>query len=191
MELSHEFNVLLLGTGGVGQRHMRILNQYWVTFVFTRDSSSLNYTINNDLTIDKSCPLSNDFDIKILSSQSLDSYDYAVIASPTSFHLIKSRIVLLKIYSYIEKPCVSNAEHYKSLLALNAHFNTFTCVGFQMRFNLSVLKLKSILQNQSLGLRHIYAHVGEDVTAWHKYEDFRDSYSTNKALGGGVVLTQP
>ena len=187
------FNVLLLGTGGVGQRHMRNIKSILGDVCFyVRDSSSLNYTINNDLTIDKSCPLSNDFDIKILSSQSLDSYDYAVIASPTSFHFDQIKNCIVKnIPVYIEKPCVSNAEHYKSLLALNAHFNTFTCVGFQMRFNLSVLKLKSILQNQSLEpLHYIYAHVGEDVTAWHKYEDFRDSSSTNKALGGGVVLTQ-
>ena len=64
-------------------------------------------------------------------------------------------------------------------------------IGFQLRFNPIIKKLKKILSNKKYGkLNQILIHHGENIKNFHKYESYKNMYAAKKKLGGGVVLTQ-
>jgi len=188
--------VLILGTGGVGQRHMRNVKQILgdVKFI-VRNSKTLGYTIGNDLKLERDKPLIKDFNLDIYDSEDqcfLTAPDLVVVSSPSSNHYIQAlRAIEMGIPLYIEKPCVTARVDYIKLLDKLEANPTKTCIGFQMRANKTIERLGEVINNRALGeLLYIHAHVGEDVRRWHPYEDFRKSYSTNRDQGGGVVLTQ-
>ncbi len=62
--------------------------------------------------------------------------------------------------------------------------------GFQFRFHPGLQKIKELISEKAIGnLVFCHAHWGEYLPAWHPWEDYRQSYSAKKRLGGGVVLT--
>ena len=69
--------------------------------------------------------------------------------------------------------------------------NKLVYVGFQMRFNPVVKKLKSLVENKKIGkITSVRLEVSEYMPNFHKYEDYRNSYTSRKELGGGVILSQ-
>ena len=64
-------------------------------------------------------------------------------------------------------------------------------VGFQYRFNPTLIKLKKLLESNVIG-KLINGQIvnGEYLPYWHPYEDYKQSYAARKNLGGGAILTQ-
>ena len=66
-----------------------------------------------------------------------------------------------------------------------------TMMGFQLKFNPLILKLKQLIEINSIGkIYNIFIHHGEHINDFHPYEDYKVSYAAKKSLGGGVILTQ-
>ena len=64
-------------------------------------------------------------------------------------------------------------------------------MGYQLRFNPIILKLKKILDKKTIGkIWHINIHHGENINDFHPYESYKHSYAARKDLGGGVILCQ-
>jgi predicted dehydrogenase len=63
-------------------------------------------------------------------------------------------------------------------------------VGYQFRFHPGLLKLVDWLRQGAIGRPlTARAHWGEYLPGWHPWEDYRQGYSAQSDLGGGVVLT--
>ena len=63
-------------------------------------------------------------------------------------------------------------------------------MGFQFRFHPGLATLKELLDNDAIGTPYSFrAEWGEYLPGWHPWEDYRQSYSARKDLGGGVLLT--
>ena len=64
-------------------------------------------------------------------------------------------------------------------------------VGYQLKFNPIILKLKDLLSKKIIGdIYYVNIHHGEHINDFHPYENYKHSYAAKKSLGGGVVLTQ-
>ena len=194
-------NILILGLGSIGQRHLRNLRLI--------EPKSNFYAINSNRK--KNTPLLNNFnqvlkgDIKKKYSLSYFNsiaeiyrnnikIDCAFVCTPSSKH-ISQVIELLKynIHCFVEKPLGSSSKKLSELEnLLKKKDKLITMMGYQLRFNPLLIYLNKIIKKKSPIGKLISAniHHGENIKDFHPYEDYRVSYAANKKLGGGVILTQ-
>ncbi|MDA9853422.1 Gfo/Idh/MocA family oxidoreductase [Candidatus Pelagibacter sp.] len=194
-------NILIIGLGSIGQRHLRNLKII--------EPKSNFYAIKSNR--EKSAPLLNNFN-QVLNGDIKKKYsltyfksiyeiyknnikiDCAFVCTPSSKH-ISQVIELLKynIHCFIEKPLGSSSKQLSELESLlKKKKKLITMMGFQLRFNPLIEYLNKVIKKKSpIGkLLSANIHHGENIKDFHPYEDYRISYAANKKLGGGVILTQ-
>lgn len=191
-------NALFLGLGSIGQRHLRNLNKIdnKIKFFavrkkyFTPSLNKKNQVVKTDIKKK----------YKITYFKSLDELykskikiDMAFICTPSIYH-VNEAISLIKrnINFFIEKPLGSSFKNISKLSNLiKSKKNIKHMMGYQLKFNPIILKLKKILDKKTIGnLWYINIHHGENINDFHPYEDYRHSYAARKDLGGGVILCQ-
>ena len=188
--------LLFVGLGGVGQRHLRnCLKIYPEAEIHSFRKRGWTFEISNDLKVDESVNIDEKYNIvNHLSIENALSIkpDAVIISNPSSMHFeIFSKCINSGIPCFIEKPLANSSEGLKKILLLTEQENITTMVGFQLRFNPVIKKLKNIIENNDLGnLLSFRAEVCEYMPGFHPYEDYRDLYCSKKELGGGVILTQ-
>lgn len=191
-------NILILGLGSIGQRHLRNLKLI--------EPKSNFYTIRKK----KNVPLLNNFN-KVLKGDIQKKYslkyfkslseiyknkikiDCAFVCTPSSMHISQTIDLLnYKIPCFIEKPLGSSSNRLKELKKTYYKNNVITMMGYQLRFNPLIKFLEKTIKKRSPIGKLISAqiHHGENIKDFHPYEDYRISYAANKKLGGGVILSQ-
>ena len=194
-------NILIIGLGSIGQRHLRNLKLI--------EPKSNFYAIKSNRK--KSAPLLNNFN-QVLKEDIKKKYlltyfnsiseiyknnikiDCAFVCTPSSKH-IPQVIELLNynIHCFIEKPLGSSSKQLTKLENLLKKKNKLiTMMGYQLRFNPLIEYLNKVIKKKSPIGKLISAKIyhGENIKDFHPYEDYRISYAANKKLGGGVILTQ-
>lgn len=115
-----------------------------------------------------------------------DSYDAIFITNPTEFHLDSLKKVLGKSKTFfIEKPLTS-VRRAAEVKSLNIPEDVVCYVACPLRYTKVLQYLKTFLCGQKVaGVRCISSSYLPD---WRPGIDYRDTYSANKALGGGVSI---
>jgi len=187
-------NVLILGLGSIGQRHLRNLRSLdkKIKFFSLRRKYSTPF-LNNKNQIKKG-DLESLYKIKNFKNfKEIKNIDVAFICTPSKFH-VSEAIKLLKkdINLFIEKPLGSSLKNISELKKIiKKKHNLKTMMGFQLKFNPIILKLKKLISNNTIGkIYSVHIHHGEHIDDFHPYEKYNISYAARKELGGGVVLTQ-
>lgn len=193
-------NILIIGLGSIGQRHLRNLkliepksNFYAIKSNRKRITPLLN-NFNQVLKGD----IQKKYSLKYFKSiseiyKNKIKIDCAFICTPSSMHVSQTiELLKYKIPCFIEKPLGSSSKRLDELKKLFAKKNVITMMGFQMRFNPIIKFLEKTIKKKSLigKLMTAYIHHGENVKDFHPYEDYRISYAAKKKLGGGVILSQ-
>jgi len=191
--------VLFIGLGAIGQRHLRNLISLKKTnleiFAFRSNQSKQKEVITEDLKLIKGSNIDEKFNIKTFSNLGevlTLKPDITFICTPSSMH-IEPSIQALKSQShvFVEKPLSHNLEGIDELEKIAKEKKKLVYVGFQMRFNPVIRKLKSLVETNKIGkITSVMLEVSEYMPNFHKYEDYRNSYTSIKELGGGVVLSQ-
>lgn len=117
--------------------------------------------------------------------------DGVIIANPTALHMdIAIAAANAGCAVFMEKPLSDSLERMPELReALKKNGERFQ-MGFQFRFHPGLATLKELLDNDAIGTPYSFrAEWGEYLPGWHPWEDYRQSYSARKDLGGGVLLT--
>ena len=118
--------------------------------------------------------------------------DISIIATPSSNHFEDCmRALDYNSNVFVEKPGPINKFQInklkKKLLFKNKNF----FISFQRRFHPLVTKLKTFLDNKTVGkINLIRIQTSSYVPYWHPYEDFKNLYAVRKKLGGGVINTE-
>lgn len=118
------------------------------------------------------------------------SFDLIIISNPTSCHIEYCKIFYEFTNNFlIEKPLTNDFnKDYLFLKKLFKNKNIF--IGYMLHFNPLISKLKNIINSNNFGeLIYYRSYWGEDLTKWHKNEDYKKSYAALKLLGGGSDLT--
>ena len=192
-------NILIIGLGSIGQRHLRNLKKIQPKAQFyalrkkytTPLLNSANKVIKGDIKKKYSLKYINNLEEINKNKIKLDC---AFVCTPTSHH-VSQIIWLLKndINCFVEKPLGSSLKQLEELeFLLNKKNKLITMMGFQLRFNPIIQYLENILKKKSPIGKVFTAHIhhGEHIKDFHPYEDYRISYAAIKKLGGGVILTQ-
>tara|TARA_B100000989_G_scaffold294175_2_gene272778 strand:+ start:4601 stop:5617 length:1017 start_codon:yes stop_codon:yes gene_type:complete len=191
-------NALILGLGSIGQRHLRNLNKIdkKIKFFairkkyFTPNLNKKNQIIKTDIK--------KKYDITYFKSldelyKSKVDIDLAFICTPSKYHVDEAISLIKKnINVFVEKPLGSSLKNISKLSNLiKFKKNIKHMMGYQLKFNPIILKLKKILDKKSIGeILYVSIHHGENINDFHPYEDYKNSYAARKDLGGGVILCQ-
>ena len=189
--------ILMVGLGGIGQRHVRNLRTLMGTNV---DIIAYRYRNNpqvltDELKIEAGSDLVDKYSIKVyttLNDAMHQKPDVVFICNPSSLHIpVALQAAQTGCSLFIEKPLSHTMENVEELIKLVETRNIKATVGYQMRFHPCLTKLQSLLQGKVAGrIISVRAEVGEYLPSWHAYEDYRQLYASKSDLGGGVILTQ-
>jgi predicted dehydrogenase len=170
-------NVLIIGLGSIGKKHVIALKKLVPNVsVFALRSSKCEdvyLDVTNIYTI---------LDIKT-------AIDFVIISNITSEHE-KSilQVIDLNCPIFIEKPVLSslkNAENIsKKLVSKNIH----TYVACNLRFHPAIQFISNYLKTSNLKINEVNIYSGSFLPDWRKGKNFREAYSSIKKLGGGVHL---
>ena len=190
--------VLIWGLGSVGQRHLRNISKINPKIEFFAIRKKFTTPALNNFNIPQKSDLKKKYNITYLSNiNDLDKLNIrinaAFICTPSKFHIDQAiQLVKKNINIFVEKPLGSNLKNLNVLkLLLKKNKKIKNMMGFQLKFDPIILKLKSIIQKKKLGkVYSIDINHGEHLKDFHPYENYQNSYAAKKTLGGGVLLTQ-
>lgn len=168
--------VLIVGLGSIAKKHIKSLNKAGVHEIFALRSSrkSLEYKgVTSLYSIDEI---------------SRHNFDFFLISNITSKHFetIKD-LIQFKKPLFIEKPLFAdiNAEN-KALVEEIIEKQIVTYIGCTLRFLESLKEIRELIKNCRINEVNIYS--GSYLPNWRPNINFRNSYSAQKELGGGVHI---
>lgn len=155
---------LIIGQGSIGQRHKLVLEELGVQ---TR-------TVSRHLG-----PQPHNF-LDIASALRSEEFNYVVIASETHRH--HSDLLQVRESGYrgpvlVEKPLFAGLEDWPS--------DDPVFVAYNLRFHPALRALKERVQNKTAS--SVNAYVGQHLSMWRRSRAYEESYSSSRALGGGVL----
>jgi len=187
-------NVLFLGLGSIGQRHLQILKDNF--------GNSFNYfavrKIGKNIYIKdgiakKVNSLSvfygfTEFD-NVDEAFSKVSFDIVFVTNPSSDHywgVIKA--IKNGCAVFVEKPICTSINEANEIY--DSYQNeSFIYTGYQTHFDPLYIYVKNLIKNKSFGPATSFRSEWCTYLPYHhKYEDYKTSYASRSNLGGGVLL---
>jgi predicted dehydrogenase len=172
--------ILIVGYGSIGQRHLRIVRALHpsASIAILRQQSGsqvpdgANYCFYNIEDALKFCP------------------DVALIASPATHHLaVAIPLAANGVHMLIEKPISDVSCYVSDFLEKGMRSNSVIAVGYNLRHSLSLKKFKEMLLQNIVGVPwSVRSEVGQFLPSWRPLSDYKKSVSSQKKLGGGVLL---
>ncbi|MHA6732234.1 Gfo/Idh/MocA family protein [Devosia sp. A369] len=170
--------ILIVGYGSIGQRHLRnlraILADVECIVLRRRDERVEGATVVTDLAA------------ALALRPTL-----AVIAVPSGNHIdYLIDLIGAGVPTYVEKPVVTQLAHVAAVRqALGAHPNALHFTGFNLRLLPSLIKVRTLLQQGSVGtIGRSSFSAGQWLPDWRAAADFKHSYSASRSDGGGVIF---
>lgn len=174
--------LLVIGCGSIGKRHIRNLK-----------ALKAGEIIAHDLKPERRREVEQEYKVKVYSDLEealAQKPSVAFICTPTSLHIPPALASARSgCHLFIEKPLSHSLDGVDELLEIVAQKNLVTLVGCNMRFHPGIATVKKLLDRESVG-KVLCARVqaGKYLPDWHPSEDYRQGYSANMSLGGGVIL---
>lgn len=164
--------ILIIGLGSIGRRHAALLKDAGVDIAILRSAQG---TLKGKSEY-----------LEFYSLEEAMNYqpEGVIIANPTALH-VSSALPFLQqgIHTLVEKPV---AESVAAALQLEP-FTEKLRVAYCMRFLPLVEVIKEIAAKENvfkISFRRSYY-----LPKWHPYADYRQEYTAQKQLGGGVIRT--
>lgn len=193
----NKIKILFIGLGGIGQRHLRNVHTRFggKVDILAYRVRNLRQTVTPNLTIDENVDFIEKYSVNVFTdlNQALaQSPDAVFICNPTSHH-VSSCLAVARVGCdfFVEKPLSHSLDGVDELMSICQSKKLISMVGYQLRFHPCYKFIKKLISQGTIGnLLSVHAEVGEFLPDWHKYEDYRQMYTSRKDLGGGVVLSQ-
>ena len=172
---------LVVGTGSIGQRHIKNLTLLGCGVIAVSES---NHLVSSEQKMKNVAIYSS------LKQVDFAEIDVAVVANSTELHL-KTALELLKngVHIYIEKPVSNSIYGMNSLLKTANERNRVVHVGHMLRYHPNLIMLKNMLANGYLGeVDFVRMFAGHWLPDWRPGTDYKKNYAAFKDKGGGVLL---
>ena len=177
------YTVLLVGSGSIGQRHMRNLRTLGIQRLAACDPDP-----------DRLAPV-----VAELGIQSFADFEQAIAATkpdlvfvctPPIFHVPQAlQAVRAGAHVFIEKPLSHALEGVDELITAAEARQRVVQVGYNLRFHLGLQKVKQLVEDGTIGqILWARVEVGQYLPDWRPWQDYRQSYTAHRALGGGIIL---
>lgn len=169
--------ILIIGLGSIAKKHIDAIRR-------TTDSAEI-FALRSS----RHAPATEGI-INLYSYDDLQNifFDFAIISSPTSSHLTAIQQLLnFEIPLFIEKPLFDKTGSAQNdILNQIKQRGTTTYVACNLRFLHCIQFIKSELQCKRINEVNVYC--GSYLPDWRPTVDFRQLYSANSDMGGGVHI---
>lgn len=173
--------VLIIGTGGIGQRHLKgylKTGRAELSIVepdgARRANAARNFNIVRQYTS--------------IDEVTLAEFDLAVICAPAHAHIpLMQACAAADLAFMVEKPLAVTLENVKETLALVRAKNLVARVGYIRRIADEVQALRYQINNGKIGgVRLVYMNSSQDFPKYRP--DFQSTYYARAETGGGAIL---
>lgn len=167
--------VLIIGLGSIAKKHITALRNLSVEFdIFALRSSKDAERYE---------------DVKNIFKLGDKDFDFAIISNPTYLHFKYIKLLASKsIPLFIEKPAVHDLSNIDEILNLVAEKRVITYVACNLRFHPCLKFVKEKINNEETRINEINVYCGSYLPDWRPGINFKDIYSANPKMGGGVHL---
>ncbi len=116
--------------------------------------------------------------------------DAVFICTPPVHHIRQAtEAVAAEAHVFIEKPLSHDREGVEELANVAEAKDRRIQVGYNLRFHPGLRHIKRLLESGALG-RILWARLesGQYLPDWRPWQDYRQSYTARRHLGGGILL---
>lgn len=116
--------------------------------------------------------------------------DIVLICTPPVLHIEQAvKAVQAGAHVFIEKPLSHESSGIQLLVLEARRHGRSVQVGYNMRFHPGLQILKGLIDSEKMGrVLWLSAEAGQYLPDWRPWQDYRESYSAHKELGGGIIL---
>ena len=174
--------LLIVGAGSIGSRHARNARALGVTEIAVTDPDR-----------ERREQLASAVDARAFETldQALEWRPaVAIVCTPPASHItIAERCADAGCQLLIEKPLAASGEGLARLEAILQARGTRCAVAYQLRFHAAVRRMRELVSTGAIGrLLSVQAEYGQYLPAWRPSRDYRETYTAQAALGGGILL---
>jgi len=174
--------VLIVGFGSIGRRHHRNLIQRGCRDFVLCDPRPIELPDGNAQVTHQVC-------------QSLDEVwqtqpDVAFICSPSSQHVAQATACAARqIALFVEKPFGISLEGIEALASLVTEHDLCFLLAGNWKYYVQFERIRQHVEAGTIGrVYHVRANFGQYLPTWRPGTDYRENFSAQQKLGGGVVL---
>ena len=171
-------NILIVGLGSIARKHIIALNSLEKEFNI--------YALRSGTGGASQIGITDIYNISDFNG----SIDFAIISNPTNLHYHFINILVDRgIPLFIEKPPLATLKD-ASYLADKIHASgIMTYVACNLRFHPCLQYIKKFLDtNKDKRINEVNIYCGSYLPEWRPNRNFREIYSVNADMGGGVHL---
>lgn len=170
-------NILIVGLGSIARKHIDAIKSLEIAPKIYALRSNLNATIEDNVE-------------NIFSIENLDiEIDFAIISNPTNLHFKYIKILAEKgIHLFIEKPALHSLENSEYLIKIVESKKIFSYVACNLRFHPCLIFINNLLKFERPRINEVNVYCGSFLPDWRPGNNFREIYSANHNMGGGVHL---
>jgi len=172
---------LVVGCGSMGERHIRNLKSLKAGEIVACDTNKNRLCAMKKYNV----KLYDDFEQAL--AQNVDA---VIVCTPPNSHIpIALESINQGANVFIEKPISNTMTDVDKLIKNAAKKKLLTYVGYNLRFHSGLNIVKKMIDDNKIG-RILSAHieVGQYLPDWHPWQDYREGYTAQKKLGGGIIL---
>jgi predicted dehydrogenase len=176
-------NVMVVGCGSIGERHISNILNLYPDF----DLMAMDISPDRGEYIKKTYNI-NVFD-NLLDAFSTDVDIYLICTPPNTHISLALRSIENGAHVFIEKPLSHNTDSIDDLIKKAAKNDLFIYVGYCFRFDQGLTFVKDLLNSEQLGpVYYAQASYGQYLPDWRPWQDYKLSYTSKIASGGGIIL---
>jgi predicted dehydrogenase len=180
---THNQKALVAGCGSIGQRHLRNLRTLGIERLSAYDPDPARVASVVAELLVQGFP---SFD------QALEEFqpNLVFVCSPPCFHVDQAVQAIRKGADvFIEKPLSDSLDQVTKLIDAAEAYGRIAQVGYNLRFHPGMNRLKQIVIDGIIGpILWARAEVGHYLPNWRPWQDYRQSYTAQRHLGGGVIF---
>ncbi|MFY9948080.1 MAG: Gfo/Idh/MocA family oxidoreductase [Candidatus Sulfotelmatobacter sp.] len=177
------YSVLVIGAGSIGRRHMANLRHLGIQKLAATDPDAARLQpVIDELGVSGFA----DFDEALQIFQP----NVVFICTPPAFHIEQALCALRSGADiFVEKPLSHRLDGVAQLGAEAERLGRVAQVGYNLRFNPGLQTLKRLVEEEVAGrILWARAEVAQYLPDWRPWQDYRQSYTACRELGGGIIL---
>jgi len=175
--------ILVVGCGSIGERHIRNLKMLSVDKIIACDTNPDRLALIKD----KYNIQETYMELQKAMDQRVDA---VLVCTPPSTHIpIALEAIDYKAHVFIEKPMSNSLDGVDELIKRASKNELIICVGYNFRFHQGLKLVKEIVDRGEIGkILFARAELGQYLPDWRPWQDYKQSYTAKKDLGGGIIL---
>lgn len=173
---------LVVGCGSIGERHISNLKTLSADEIIACDTNSERLTM-----VKKKYDIQAYTDLQHAVTQKIDA---VLVCTPPSTHIpIALKAIDYKAHVFIEKPMSNSLDGVDELIKRASKKELIICVGYNFRFHQGLKLVKDMVDRGEIGkILSARAEFGQYLPDWRPWQDYSQSYTANRDLGGGIIL---